>query len=91
MNIYLLEISFLGLDTYDAAIVIADNEQEAKTIHPIGDMYLYSENGWVNRFSKKPDTQNGWENDLDNISVTLIGVADKNQEKGVILASFNAG
>lgn len=81
MNIYLLsqEINF-DYNTYDSCIVCAENEDEARNIHP-------DENyGWESVIKS-------WvqENEKDKITVELIGKANKNIKKGVILASFNAG
>ena len=59
-----------GYDTYDSAIVVAENEEEARK-SPID---IYYE--WAHP---------------DDIKVEYIGEAKEGTEKGVILASFNAG
>jgi len=93
MNLYLLsENESKGWDTYDSAIVAAESEEEARKICPSG-MYEWND-GWVYH----PDALYGsrrrrsdWANDIANISVKLIGVADPTVARGVILASFSAG
>lgn len=70
-----------GFDTYDSAIVCAENEEEARNINPDGygkglDEYSYD---WVSNENK------------DKIDVKFIGIAGGDIEKGLILASFNAG
>jgi hypothetical protein len=80
MNIYKIEQDFVcDYDTYDAAIVVAESEDDARTIHPGMFDDSWGEGDWV-QFK-----------DIDKIKVTLIGVADPSQERGVILSSFNAG
>ena len=80
MNIYLLKQDIVdGYETFDSAVVVAESEDDARTIHP-------RSNGWVFRYGDWVEFK-----DIDKIKVTLIGVADPDQERGVILASFNAG
>ena len=97
MNIYLLEQDLVnGYDTYDAIVVAAESTDEARKIHPSrfcthnngknfmgtydrGGEYIYTDNDWV-KFS-----------DIHKINVTILGEAHPSVEKGVILASFNAG
>lgn len=55
---------------------IKDDEEEAKHIDPSGQNFNGSYSGWV---------------DPNSVKCTEIGEANENQEKGVILASFNAG
>ena len=63
-------------DTYDAAIVCAENEDEARLINPN---------------EKWNDTYTTWAKTPDQVTVIEIGNANENQKKGIILASFNAG
>ena len=92
MNLYLIsqEVNN-GYDTYDAAIVCAKDEKEAKTIHPDRDepiVYNSREEALKDMYSTyKFDTWAG----LNDIKVQYIGEAAEGIEKGVILASFNAG
>ncbi len=62
-------------DTYDSAVVAAETEEEARSIHP-GE---YGEGGkeyWVAR--------------PDQVKVTLLGEAISGTDAGIIVASFNA-
>lgn len=84
MNLYLISQDINDdYDTYDSAVVAAESEDDARTIHPdrkIGDwvkLDWWSENLWL-KYS-----------DIDKITVELIGTTDR--ERGVVLASFNAG
>ncbi len=79
MNIYLLTQDINNnYDTYDSVVVSAESEEEARLMHPSDDSDWGNEwCGWVS-----PD-------DIDKINVKLIGVSSV--DKGVILASFNAG
>lgn len=81
MNLYLLEQDINGYwDTYDSAIVCAESEAEAVKIHPDGDFF---DSGWT--------STDDWVETPSKVKCKKIGVADKSIEKGVILASFNAG
>ena len=66
-------------DTYDSIVVCAENEEDAKTIDPYGD--IYTENVRFGTWAKK----------RSSISCEELGEANSNQERGVIIASFNAG
>lgn len=66
-----------GYDTYSDAVVAAESEAIAKTIHPDGSMDVVAAVGcWTN---------------IENVKVQLIGTAVKGTERGVIFASFHAG
>jgi len=73
-----------GYDTYDSAVVVATSEDDARTIHP---------HAYENIVNDKKYWSNDWVeyNDRHEIKVEYIGVADSEQLRGVILASFNAG
>lgn len=90
-------------DTYSDAVVAADNEEEAKRIHP-GTVHqreaFYDEEKkkFMNRYSStdkvcqyEPDYYGSWTNDIEKIKAEEIGTANENQKKGVICASFHAG
>lgn len=82
MNIYKIsQDENYGYDTYDAAIVIAEKETEARKILPGGESDKWEDNGQVT----------GWASDPKKVKVELIGKAIKSLGKGVILASFKAG
>lgn len=83
MKIYLISQSEQDdYETYDSAIVVAKNRYDATTIHPDGEGM---------KFTEKYRVSPCWATKRKNIKVTLLGTPTKNQERGVILASFNAG
>lgn len=67
-----------GYDTYDAAVVAAYSEEEARMSNPdVG--------GWEgNRFT-------AWCHSPEQVQVLYIGVAASYVEPGEVLSSFNAG
>lgn len=81
-----------NFDTYDSAIVCAENEEEAKKICP-DKFYKLEGDEWVFRrgdgsiVDKRCYT---W-CDIKYVTVEYIGEAKKELKKGIILASFNAG
>lgn len=79
MNLYLLsQDERRGYNTYDACVVAAENEDKARCITPDGSKFLSS------RSSE-------WARIPYHVDVELIGEAVEGIEKGVILASYNAG
>ena len=81
MNLYLLTQDVnMDWDTYESVIVCAESEEEAVKIHPDGEIW-----GTVYRWD---DT---WAENPSLVKCRKIGVADESIEKGVVLASFNAG
>ena len=97
MKIYLLSQDFVsGYDTYDSAIVIAENEDEARKIHPNEYVTHVTNDQWMENYSGGEEYKNEPHDgvkysDIDKISVKYIGEASKEQRKGLVLASFNAG
>lgn len=86
MNLYLISQSTNNdYDTYDAAIVAAETEDDARRIHP------------GNYPDPVPDGDNirdanyGTWTSIGNVKVQLVGEAVTGMMKGVVLASFNAG
>lgn len=76
MNIYLLEVSNMGYDTYDGFVVYAKTKKRAKKI-------AEAEAGTY---------ANGADFAADTCLVTKIGVTTKkNVKEGRVLGSFNAG
>ena len=71
-------------DTYDSAVVVAKNEEEARRIHPNGQ--LVWDGATLNEWGAPYST---WVHP-SNVQVTLIGTARKGLT-GVVCASFNAG
>lgn len=85
MNLYLIsQQANADYDTYDAAVVAAETEEEARHIHPAGYPEPVPEGG-ANR-----ESDYGTWTQARNVTVKLIGVSSENV-KGVVLASFNAG
>ncbi len=77
MNLYKIsQTKNEGYDTFDAAIVCASSEDDAKTINPDG--------AWSDKWSC-------WCGSLDDVTVELIGLAVEGAERGIVLSSFNAG
>lgn len=72
-------------DTYDSAVVAAEDEASAKLIHPSG----YPEREW--REEGPIDRQYGCWTSKENVRCKYIGQAAPGIEAGVICASFNAG
>jgi hypothetical protein len=67
-------------DTYDSAVVAAENPLSAQTTHP---------NGADAEFNARW-TDHSWCN-IQDVKVTLLGKAKAGTKAGVICASFNAG
>ncbi len=83
MNLYRLSQNInRGYDTFDSAIVAAENELLARYVHPGAPLMEWDRNirgTWVSL------------DDLEEIDVELIGAAAPGIEYGVVLASYNAG
>lgn len=78
MNLYLISQSHnRGYDTYDSAVVVAENENIAKQMHPrSGEPSMFDRKDWA---------------DPEYVEVEYLGKADNISERKVICASFNAG
>ena len=82
-------------ETYDSAIVAAENEDDARMIHPNKGVYIKN-NLWYHIYHTGNELEY-WDGywvpvkDLHLIKVELIGTAKAGTERGVILASFNGG
>jgi hypothetical protein len=74
MNIYLLTQNiYTGYNTYDSAIVVAESVDEAKKLS-IKDLTSFYKNAWPEK--------------KEEISCSLIGVADEEILKGVLMSEF---
>lgn len=83
MNLYhISQDVYNGYDTYSDAIVAAENEDEARKMHPAD--YVDGE-WWISDYSRS------WADTLEQVQVKLIGIAYAAIKKGVICASFHAG
>ena len=91
MNIYKISIDgSVCLDCYDSAIVVAYNEQQARYVHP-SEGIEWNGGAWYSTYNDKVllHLLHEWAKPID-VSVKLIGVADKKYMKPqVILASYN--
>ncbi len=88
MNLYLISQNVNGgYDTYDSAVVAAKSVDDARTIHPT-EYETHVING---KIEWKGGGGENWVkySDINLVEVELIGTT--NMERGVILASFNAG
>lgn len=96
MNIYKIWVDrLLGHDTYDSAIVVAENEEAARHIHPEIDLkYLVrGYNSKTGRYDKpwyESDCLWDWTKP-ENVNVTLVGTTDLFPKGTVLCASYNAG
>ena len=80
MNLYLISQTINnGYNTYDSAVVCAENEEEARMTHPDG------RKDWDGEM----DYWDDW-CDAKDVKVKLIGTSVEGVERGVVCASFNA-
>ena len=83
MNLYLIsQDENQDYDTYDSAVVAAEDEHSARLTNPEGMSAGEVWDGTVDSYS-------AWTN-AGNVSVKLIGVSNSDVA-GVICSSFNAG
>jgi hypothetical protein len=71
-----------GYDTYDSAVVAAEDEESARKTYPGGD----TEESWPDKI----ESGSGWTLPV-NVTATYIGEAEEGTEAKVICASYNAG
>lgn len=89
MNLYLIQQDVHNdYDTYDSAVVCADNEEEARRTHPDG-RYDYAEPGGAD--NEKAEARWGTWAKKEYVKVQFIGLADVKIGRGVVISSFNAG
>ena len=90
MNIYLISRpEDAGWNEYKSAVVYANSESEAKTIHPAGDIFTSEMNPLDNPFSDW--YKNVWESTPETVIVEYVGSNKKIKDPYVILSSFRAG
>lgn len=90
MNLYLLEREGDGgYDTFNAAVVVAGSEAEARRCHPSGELVWQNALGWID-----PDSKSGWVHDdwiaPEQVQVTFLGPVVPGIT-GVVCADFHAG
>lgn len=96
MNLYLISQTInSGYDTYDSAVVIAENEEAARRVCP-SESYKWSdqEESFMVEYCDgtiKREYPNFWVKYINDVDVEYIGKAKEGAKPGVILASFNAG
>lgn len=71
-------------DTYDSAVVAAETAEDAVLIHPDGE-----HRNWPPRDRRLSNAT--WAKTLTEVTAKLIGDAAPDIDRGVVLASFNAG
>lgn len=96
MNIYKVEQDLIGgYDVWDSFVCVAETEQEARETYP-SQYVTYHRDGYWYEITRGGDelkvVGRNWVrfDQIDQLKVTLIGVADEKQTKGVIVASYNA-
>lgn len=81
LKIYLLkQDENRGYNCYHSCVVCAKDEDDAKSILPDGGDFFDEED------RKYDDT---WVKDINLVICTEIGIANKNQERGVLIADFS--
>ena len=95
MKLFLLTQDVVkDFDTYDSVVVSAENENDARNIHP-SEFVTHITNGkWHGTYSDGGEyikESSDWVecSEIHRINVEYLGETHK--ERGVILASFNAG
>ena len=73
-----------GYDTYDSAVVCAESENDARLMHPDGDMADFD----TAVFSMRNRSWCGYASD---VTVQYLGEADKSIQRGAVCASYRAG
>jgi hypothetical protein len=100
MNLYRISQQINNdYDTYDSAVVCAENEEEARRTHPSSFVTHYKNGKWYGtrndgiEYETGNDLYSDWVmlDQIDKIEVKYLGSAGSEIEKGVICASFNAG
>src|SRR3990167_5895026 len=97
MNIYKVEQNWNNdYDTYDSFVCIAENEQKARESYPSGFVTHTKDGKWYGTYTKGGEYEiigDNWVRfeDIGKLKVTLIGVANVDQNREVVCASFNAG
>lgn len=97
MKLYLITQGLVdGYDTYDSAVVAAESAYEARRIHPSRFVTHETDGKWMGTYSggNKGEYENetsDWVRYCDVEAVAAVYLGETEKEKGVILASFNAG
>ena len=87
MNLYLITQDFnTDYDAYEFAVVAAETEEEAKTIHPYDDNMPILDGNFIG-----PYCLSTWAESVDQVKAEYLGIAKEGTEKGIIVVSFNEG
>lgn len=77
-----------GYDTYDSAVVAAEDEDTARNISPTGQRWaeelMMTREMWEGSY-------HGWCSRPEDVEVKYLGEAEEGTPRSVICASFNAG
>lgn len=87
MKLWLIKADTSGYDVYSDAVVLAETEEEAKRIHPGGELY----DDWL---EKEDSFADSWVSSPQEVTATYLGEASpdfKAENNGVVCASFHAG
>ena len=94
MNIYLIkQMANNDYDTFDAAVVCAENADEARTICPQTGKIMKIKKSTQYEITMRrfiPENLN-WCESPDQVLVVYLGNAKVGLKKGVLLSSYNAG
>jgi hypothetical protein len=75
-----------GYDTFDSMVVVAEQESDARKIHPAETW------DWIDEENYNYWQYNSvWANTPEQVDIEYIGEAAPNTDAGIVLASFNAG
>lgn len=93
MNIYLVSQTVAkGYDTCSDMVVVAENEEEARNIHPCQHPLLEDWSGMDDDFNYEYWLSNIWAKNPSQVSVKLIGTSVLPKVKNPIICySFHAG
>ncbi len=91
MKLYLVSQNVnSGYDTYDAMVVAAESEDEARLINP-GGFHKFHDDSWYFQYAdgrEEPEPDDSWANP-NQLEVKYLG--ETNESAGVLLSSFHAG
>jgi len=99
MKLYKISrVDTVGYDEYDSAVVSAKTKKDARTIHPSPYVTHIKDGVWMGTYSGGKNKGGEYEqgshdwvslHEADKLEAEFLG--DTNMDRGVILASFNAG
>lgn len=81
MKLFLIRPNIDLYDAYDSAVVAAEDEDEARHVHPGSETAGKEDQEWLDQSWCLPE----------HVVVTYLGEAAPGINKGVVCASYNAG